>query len=178
MAQATGSADPADSRDGSAEGQPASGPEARIAELEAQLKEEKNRYLYLYAELENFKKRAIKERSDVLKFGWEPVARELIQILDNFERALEHLPEGTQPTLAEGLQMIASQFRSTLGKQGVQPIEAVGKPFDPNLHEAMGQEVADTPAGTVVREHQKGYTLHGRLLRPARVAVSLGPANA
>lgn len=148
--------------------------EKRIAELEAQVKEKEAKYLYLYADFENFKKRAVKERSDLVKFGWESVARELLQVIDNLERAIHHMPPGTDKTLADGIQMVLNQFRAALAHQGVQTIETAAKPFDPNLHEAVGQESSDQPEGTVIQEHQKGYTLHGRLLRPARVIVSAG----
>lgn len=146
-----------------------------IAELEAQFKEEKNRYLYLYAEFENYKKRAQKERSDLLKFGWENVARDLILVLDNLDRALAHIPPSADKNFVDGLQMIHAQFRSTLERQGVQPITAVGQAFDHNLHEALAKEPSPALQGTISKEETKGYTLHGRLLRPARVVVSAGP---
>jgi molecular chaperone GrpE len=149
--------------------------QARIQELEAQVKEKENKYLYLYADFENFKKRSIKERSDSIKFGWEPVARDLLECLDNLERALEHLPPKTDANLAEGLKVVTQHFRATLQKQGVQPVVAQGAPFDLNLHEAVGQEPSDrVPSGHVLKEQSRGYTLHGRLLRPARVIVSGG----
>lgn len=146
----------------------------RIAELEAQVKEKEQKYLYLYAEFENFRKRQVKERSDLIKFGWESVARELLQVVDNLERALQHMPATTDKTLADGIHMVLNQFRAALAHQGVQTVESVEKLFDPNVHEAVGQESSDQPEGTVIQEHQKGYTLHGRLLRPARVIVSTG----
>jgi molecular chaperone GrpE len=145
----------------------------RIQELESQLKEKESKYVYLYSDFENFKKRTIKERSDLIKFGWENVARELLEVVDNLERALEHAPSNTDKSLIEGLSMVLNQFRSTLQKQGVQHIESLKKDFDPNLHEAVGQEASDQPTGTVVREHSRGYTLHGRLLRPSRVVISM-----
>ncbi len=148
--------------------------EDQIADLQAQVKEKENKYLYLYADFENFKKRASKERLDAAKYGWEPLARDLLSTMDNLERALEHMPPGTDRTLAEGLSMILQQFKQALQKQGVQSIESLKKEFDPNLHEAVSQEPSELPAGTVVREHTRGYTFHGRLLRPARVAVSAG----
>jgi molecular chaperone GrpE len=147
----------------------------KISELEAQLKEERNKYLYLYAEFDNFKKRAIKERSDLVKYGWEPVARELLSTVDNLERAVEHAPEGTDKNFMDGLRMVLSHFKSTLQKQGVQEVNSVKQAFDPHLHEAVSQETSELPEGTVTQEHGKGYTLHGRLLRPARVVVSSGP---
>ncbi len=149
----------------------------RIEELEAQVKEKENKYLYLYAEFDNFKKRTIKERSDLIKFGWESVARDLLQTVDNLERALNHVPSGTDKKLVEGLEMVLNQFKSSLQKQGVQPIESLKKNFDPNLHEAVGQEESDLPSGMIVKEHVPGYTLHGRLLRPARVVISGGQSK-
>jgi molecular chaperone GrpE len=147
----------------------------RIEDLEVQLKEEKNKFLYLYADFENYKKRAIKERSDAMKFGWEGVARDLIEVSDNLERALSHVPAGTDKNLSDGLNMILSQFRTTMQKQGVHTMETVGKVFDPEFHEAIGQEPSDKPSGTITREQLKGYTIHGRLLRPANVIISTGP---
>ncbi|MCM2276822.1 MAG: nucleotide exchange factor GrpE [Oligoflexia bacterium] len=146
----------------------------RVEELEGQVKEKEAKYLYLYAEFENFKKRSIKERSDLLKFGWENVARELLQVVDNLERALAHVPPSTDKSLMEGLQMVLNQFRNALSQQGVQRIEDVGKPFDPNLHEALAQEPSELPEGQITQVHSRGYTLHGRLLRAARVVVSSG----
>lgn len=148
--------------------------QARISELEAQVKEREQKYLYLYAELDNFKKRAIRERSEALKYGWEPLARELLQVIDNLERAVEHTPPGTSPTLVDGLQLVLFQFRDALRKQGVEAIPAQASPFDPHLHEAVVQEPSEQPVGTILKEHSRGYTLHGRLLRPARVVVSGG----
>ncbi len=144
-------------------------------ELEAQVREKEGKYLYLYAEFENFKKRSVKERSDLIKFGWENVARELLEILDNFQRAVEHIPPTTDKNLTMGLNMIVKQFQGTLEKQGVQAVTTEGQAFDPNLHEAVAQEPSDTiELGKVVREHSRGYTLHGRLLRASRVTVSSG----
>lgn len=149
--------------------------EKKIQELEAQAKEKDQKYLYLYAEFENYKKRAIKERSDAMKFGWENVARELLQVVDNLERALSHVPPGTDGNLITGLNMTLSQFRSALQKQGVQTIETKNQPFNPEFHDAVGQEPSELPSGTITQEQLKGYTMHGRLLRPASVVVSSGP---
>lgn len=159
--------------------QPTAGDETakRIQDLEAQVKDKEAKYLYLYAEFENFKKRAIKERSDLIKFGWESLARELLQVIDNLERALAHMPASTDKTLIDGLHMVLNQFRATMQQGGVHAIEAVEKPFDPNFHEAVAQAESEHPEGTIVQEHAKGYTLHGRLLRPARVVVSTGRKN-
>jgi molecular chaperone GrpE len=152
--------------------------EAQLKEKEAQAKEKESKYVYLYAEFDNFKKRAIKERSDLIKFGWEPVARDLLQNLDDLERALSHIPPTVDKNLALGLQMVANQYKSTLQKQGVQPVESLQKEFDPNFHEAVGQEESDAPENTIIHEHTRGYTLHGRLLRPSQVTVSAGRPQA
>lgn len=163
------------SQDAEAPKTDAAAPEAAPQDdLQAQLKEKEAKYVYLYAEFENYKKRAIKERSDLLKFGIENAARDLLQVVDNLERALAHAPAATDKNLIEGLKMVVSQFQATLQRQGITLLTAVGQAFDPNLHEAVGQEPSNSPAGTVVREELKGYTLHGRLLRPARVVISSG----
>jgi molecular chaperone GrpE len=157
--------------------------ESKIQELEAQVKEKEQKYVYLYADFENYKKRVIKERSDLLKFGWEASARQLLEVIDNLERALAHMPKSPNgaeatghKTLEDGLKMVLNQFKAVLEKQGVKPIAAEATPFDPNLHEAIGQEKSEHPEGHVVREEMKGYTIHGRLLRPSRVIVSGGAA--
>lgn len=146
----------------------------KIQDLEAQVKEKEAKYLYLYAEFDNFKKRTVKDRSDLLKFGWESVALNLLQVLDNLERALDHVPINTDNNLVKGLEMVVTQFKSTFEKQGVQRIETIGKSFDPNIHEAIGQEPSPKPSGTITQEQLGGYTIHGRLLRAPRVVVSQG----
>lgn len=155
--------------------------EKKIQELEAQAKEKEQKYVYLYAEFDNYKKRMMKERADLLKFGWENAARELLEVVDNLERALNHMPktgDQSHKTLEQGLHMVLNQFKAALEKQGVQSIEASTKDFDPNLHEAVGHVESEEPEGRVVREESRGYTLHGRLLRPARVVISSGQKSA
>ncbi len=152
-------------------------PQEPTSELETRLTEAQQKYVYLYAEFDNFKKRAIKERQELVKFAFEPAAREIIAVADNLQRALEHMPESTDKNLKTGIQMVYEQLKNALQKQGVEPILASGSTFDPNLHEAVAQQPSDQAAGTVLEEHQKGYTLHGRLLRPSRVVVSAGPAG-
>jgi len=150
-------------------------PATEVEELKAQLKEQQNKYLYLYAEFENYKKRAIKERSELVKFGHESLAREILQVTDNLDRALEHT--ANVDALVSGIKMVNQQLKDTLFKFGVTPVTAVGQKFDPERHEAVGQEKISSHSngqedGSVLREHQKGYTIHGRLLRPARVVVA------
>jgi molecular chaperone GrpE len=152
-----------------------------IQALEAQVKEKEQKYLYLYADFENYKKRVVKERADLLKFGWESAAREILDIVDNLSRALEHMPKSNDPghkTLEQGLHMVLNQFKAALEKQGIQQIDAgADKDFDPNLHEAVAHVDSEKPEGKIVREEGRGYTLHGRLLRPSRVVVSSGKVN-
>jgi molecular chaperone GrpE len=144
----------------------------RLEELEAQLKDKEGKYLYLYADFENFKKRMQKERSDLVKFGWENVARDLLEISDNLDRVVEHAPKDCDKNFMEGLKMVQSHFHATLERSGVQRVQSLNKPFDPNMHEALAEEAADQPEGTIIREQIPGFTLHGRLLRPARVVVA------
>ena len=174
VSQVTEATDPQLKAAPAAESAPADSVEAKIQELEAAAKEKENKYLYLYADFENFKKRAMKERSDLMKFGWESVGRELLTVLDNINRALQHAPASTEKNFLSGLQMVQQQFKDALSKHGVQKIDVEKKVFDPNLHEAVGQIPSDLPSGTVVNEETSGYTLHGRLLRPARVIISSG----
>lgn len=159
---------------------PLSAEAQKIQELEAQVKEKEQKYVYLYADFDNYKKRMVKERSDLMKFGWENCARELLEVIDNLERALAHMPksgEATQKTLEDGLKMVLNQFRAVLEKQGVQTIKTDAQAFDPNLHEAVGQEDSQHPQGHIVREEMKGYMMHGRLLRPSRVIISSGVSS-
>lgn len=145
---------------------------------ERELAEEKDRYLRLFADFDNFKKRILKEKSDIYEYGHEALLKELLPILDNFERALNSARkqredgEGDINGIIDGLELILNQWISFLGRVGVKPIEAEGKSFDPNLHEAIGQlEGGEENLGKVVSEAEKGYLLKNRLLRPARVVV-------
>lgn len=146
-----------------------------LEKLIGELKESQNKYLYLYAEFENYKKRVIKERSDQIKFGHESLVRDILQVTDNLDRALEHT--ANHDALVDGIKMVNQQLKDTLTRYGVKTVSSLGLKFDPEKHEAVGQEKLETGQnghedGSVIREHQKGYTLHGRLLRPARVVVA------
>ncbi len=145
-------------------------PAALVARLQEELAAEKNKYLYLYAEFDNFKKRTLRERSDLVRFGHEGLARELLSVKDNFERGLASA--SNLESLTEGLRMVAEDMKRTLERFGITEVKTIGEIFDPTLHEAMGQ--APGAAGVVVQEFAKGYTLHNRLLRPAKVVVGSG----
>ncbi|MFZ7125178.1 MAG: nucleotide exchange factor GrpE [Desulfobacterales bacterium] len=145
----------------------------RNAESEA----EKNYELFLRvsAESENFKKRTQREFEDFRKYANQALVKDLLIVVDNLERALESCrnENGSSSQLMEGVDLTLKEILKVLEKYGVKPIEALEKPFDPAMHEAVMQEdVEDVPGNTVVREFQKGYWMHDRLLRPSMVAVS------
>jgi len=144
---------------------------------------QKNWDLYLRerADLENFRKRAQRDKEELGKFANEGILRELVPAVDSLERALEHARQDGAggETLLKGVELTLAQFQKVLEKFGVVAIKSLGEPFDPSRHEAMGQlESADQPANTVVQEYQKGYLLNDRLLRPALVMVAKAPAVA
>lgn len=155
--------------------------DARVAELEAEVERLKNDVLYARADLENTRRRLEQAAEDRGRYAVTSFAKEMLQVADNLRRALEAVPADKREsdellkTLYEGVDLTERQLLSTLERQGVKAVEAMGNRFDPNLHQAM-MEVEDLsqPAGTVVLEMQKGYTLHDRLLRPAMVGVSKG----
>ena len=147
---------------------------AKYRELEAELSEAQERVLRTAADAENFKKRLQREKEEQTRYANESFIRELLTVIDNLERALEHSgSESDQEGLVEGLNMTLKSFLDTLTRFGCTQVEAEGKPFDPNFHEAVSQEEsADHEPNTVLRELQKGYMLKERLLRPAMVLVS------
>ncbi len=146
----------------------------------ARTEAEKNWDLYLRerAELENYRKRTQREKEDAIRFANDRLLREMIPVLDNLERAMEHAEQSDeQQSLREGVQMTITMFRKVLEDFGVKPVDAAGQNFDPNLHQAMGQiETDEHPPNTVVTEFQKGYLLNDRLLRPSLVMVAKPPA--
>lgn len=155
---------------------------ARAAALEQELAEAKDRTLRVAADLENFRKRALKDREEAHHFGHQNLVKDLLPSVDNLERAVDHARESGEESasgLLEGVELVLRELHSVLAKHGVTPIEALGQPFDPALHEAMAQ-VPDgsQPPGTVVEVFQRGYQLRARLLRPARVVVSKRPDEA
>jgi molecular chaperone GrpE len=151
--------------------------------LEMALKEasdNRDRWVRAVAELENYKKRALQEKSRLLKYKNEELLRELLPIVDNMERALAHCDvEGRCDPLTEGVSMIGSMFRDLLGRFGVTPMTALGEAFDPHVHEALAKiPTPNQPPNTVVEVLEKGYTYQDRLLRPAKVAVSAAVTEA
>ena len=142
-----------------------------------ELLKQKDTFLREKAELENFKKRLTKEKEDFVQFANERLLKELVQIEDNMERAIS-APNATLESLKEGVEMIQKQFAIFLKNQKVESIEAMEKPFDPNLHEVLNQQESDEyEENTVIQEYSKGYTLNGRLLRSAKVVISKKPSK-
>lgn len=138
----------------------------------------KDRWIRTSADFDNYRKRAQKEKTDLIKFGNESLIKDLLPVLDNFERALAVAPQAQNESVAQGVQMIYSQLKTTLERFGLTSDSALGKLFDPNLHEAMNHvEAPDVPPHTVVEEHQKMYFLHKKLIRPALVTVSKDDAT-
>lgn len=152
---------------------------AKGRELMGKIKDEHEKMLRAVADLENYKKRAAKEKEEVQKFGIEKLMRDFLPVVDNFDRALEQKTGGSDvESLKKGVEMIRKLFEDALGKHGVKSFSALNKPFDPNFHEAMGQvESKDLPANHVGAELVRGFTLHERLLRPALVMVTRAPAE-
>jgi molecular chaperone GrpE len=130
----------------------------------------------LQADFDNYRKRVARDADDAAKRAGQRVISEMLPALDNLERALVHVEAGGEGApLADGVRMVLQQVLDVFAKEGVERIDPVGQPFDPNEHQAVGQtERADVPAGTVVDMYQAGYRMHGRVLRPAAVVVSTG----
>ncbi len=146
---------------------------------EEELKQLQDRVLRLAAEMENTRKRLEREKLDGINFANESLIRELLPVIDNLERALQHGEQDVEGRgLVDGVRLTLKGFTDVLGRFGCSSFEAVGKVFDPNYHEAvMQQESSEYPENTVVQELQKGYTLRDRLVRPALVIVSKAPQH-
>lgn len=143
----------------------------RICELEERL-------LRMAAEQENFKKRMQREREASLKYAEETVLRELLPFLDNLERAMEQGRKADAPALLAGVEMTCKGLLNTMEKIGLKPLDGVGRPFDPNFHEALAMEPSDEVGeNMILQEYQKGYMFKDRLLRAAKVVVSTGRAG-
>ena len=152
-------------------------------DLQSQLHESQQKVLRIQADLENFRKRSRRELDEGLKYSAMPLIRDLLPCLDNLQRAIAAETTdgdtGDKVGLAQGVQMVADQLKMTLAQHKCKVIEAEGQPFDPMSHEALLQQHSDEhPAGTVIQVAQTGYELHDRVIRPAHVIVSQGPAKA
>lgn len=144
------------------------------AELQAQLEEEQNKYLRLLADYDNFKRRTKKDQELAKQFRSQSLLTDLLPVMDNFDRALAVEAKSEESaSLLKGLEMVKKSLADAVAAEGLKEIKAVGEPFDPHFHQAVMQESdADSEPGTVLQELQKGYTLNGRVLRPAMVKVN------
>jgi len=133
----------------------------------------RDRYLRLLADFENFRRRSEREKTEFYKYAMGGLLKDLLPVLDNFDRSLEHAEEGDD--FHKGVLLIYKQLFDILQKHGLKPIDESGVPFDPNIHEAVvREEDPSVPSHTVTAVLQKGYFLHDRLLRPAMVKVAVG----
>jgi molecular chaperone GrpE len=159
------------------EGSPEGDSASLAAAKEEEIKQLQDRMLRMAAEMENTRKRLEREKSEAISFANVALIKDLLPVVDNLERALQHADGETEsPVLVDGVKMTLKGFLDVLGRHGCVPFEAVGKSFDPNFHEAVAQqESAEHDEMTVLNEFQRGYTLNERLLRPAMVLVSKAP---
>jgi len=150
-----------------------------MAGLQADLDRFRDLALRSQADFENYKKRCAREKEEAIKYANNSLLQRLVAIIDNFELGLAAAKEqGQQSPIYSGMVLVQKQLNDLLAENGLQPIEAEGKPFDPNLHEAIAHKPSDeVPEGTVLRQVSRGYRIKDRLLRPAKVVVSSGPAK-
>lgn len=139
---------------------------------EKEAKENYDRYLRAVADLDNFRKRAARDKADTIKYAKEDLIKDILPFLDSLDRALKHKDSTDAQAFKDGIALIQDQLLCCLKKHGVERIESVGAVFDPNFHEAlMRVDSADHQDNQVVSEMEKGYLLNGRLIRPSRVCV-------
>lgn len=149
---------------------------SEIDRLNTEIQQMNEKYLRLYAEFENYKKRVNKDKEELIKYGNETLISELLPILDNLEMALKHATSGVKESLIQGVEITLKELKKTLEKFGLVYIEAENKPFDPQYHHAMSQiERDDIEENIVVEELRKGYMLKDKVLRPSFVTVSKKP---
>ena len=149
-----------------------------IQKLVAEKQDLQNTLVRRQADFDNYRKRVERERLQERQRGAEQVIEQVLPVLDAFDLALSGQSGAASAEYRKGFEIIRAQLWNALAKQGLQPIEAVGKPFDPHLHHAIENvPTAEQPEGTVVGEMQTGYMLHDRVLRPAMVRVATAPAN-
>ena len=149
-----------------------------LTEAQEAIAEYNERIVRLTADFDNFRKRAQREKDEARQFANQGLLEKLLPVLDNFEMALTAVKDA-DPSVRDGVQMILDQLLGVLKESGVEPVDAMGQPFDPNLHEALSQEeTTEVEEGTVVQQVQRGYKLNDRLVRPARVVVAKAPGAA
>lgn len=148
----------------------------KLRDTEEEAQKNYDLYMRTYAEMENIKKRGIKERQELSKYANESLIKEILPVIDNLQKAISHAQNDKNPSgLVEGIELTLDSLLKTLEKAGLKEVEAEGKPFDPNFHQAISKQRDDKVApGHVIMELQKGYLLNGRLIRPSMVVISEG----
>jgi molecular chaperone GrpE len=154
-------------------------PEAELDQLRGEIQEANNRLLRAQAELDNYRKRARREIEEERRYAELPLLRDLLPVVDNISRAVEAAEKNHDPAgLLEGFRMVGKLLEGVLERHDCRQMDALGQPFDPNLHQAIAQQPsADQPENTVIAVGQHGYRLHDRVVRPAQVVVSTRPAD-
>jgi molecular chaperone GrpE len=154
-------------------------PEQIVDMLEQQVADLRERELKAQAELENFRKRLLRDTEQQLKYALLPFVRDLVEVVDNLNRASDVAnPSASTDGIVAGVKLVQQQFNQVLAKYSCKPIVSVGQVFDPNFHQAIAQQPSpDHPAGTVMYETSVGYVMHDRVVRPSMVIVSTGPAS-
>jgi len=151
--------------------------EKDLQKAKEELAEEKDKFIRLQAETDNFRKRLSREKDEFSQYANERLFKELIPIFDNLERALED-PSNDIKVLNEGLEMILKQFSSFLKKENVELINAIGEQFDPTIHEVLtSEESSEHEENTIITQFVKGYTINSRVLRPSQVVISKKPSE-
>jgi len=149
-----------------------------LEKLAAEKSDLKNTLIRLQADFDNYRKRTERERHAERHRGAEVIVESILPVLDGFERAISSHRDAAHNEYREGFQLIRKQLLDALSKHGLQKIDAVGKPFDPNFHHAIERvETAEQPDDAVLEELQSGYIFHGKVLRPAMVRVAANPAG-
>ncbi|MHB8588738.1 MAG: nucleotide exchange factor GrpE [Candidatus Dormibacteraceae bacterium] len=150
--------------------------EGKIAELESALAEAKDRHLRSAADFDNYKKRSRQQQLETIQHASADLIARLLPALDDLHKALDHKPDGVDESWAKGLELSVRKLEEALSAHGLEPIHAVGLPFDPKLHEAIGyEESAEHPEDTVTSELRRGYRIRDRVVRPALVKVARPP---
>jgi len=152
--------------------------QSELEDLQADLDRFRDLALRSQADFENYKKRAAREKDEAIKYANSSLLERLVAIVDNFELGLEAAKgKGEQSAVYSGMTLVLKQLNDFLTENGLQPIEAEGKKFDPNLHEAIAHQPSDLPEGMIIRQTRRGYRFKDRLLRPSQVVVSSGPTK-
>lgn len=150
--------------------------QGKIAELESELAETRDKYLRLAADFDNYKKRTRQEQVETIQHASAELISRLLPVLDDLQSVLEHKPAGIDESWVKGLELSVRKLEDALGTHGLQQIESIGAPFDPKMHEAVGhEESTEHPEDTVVSELRRGYRIRDRVVRPALVKVARRP---